>query len=511
MPMNVKKILGGLAQPQAPVVLPAVALRSVTSKSGKGVYASSDTLFKGAIFGRDSLEVAEDLLSSKPKLVHSIILTLTRLQGLHKNDESEEEPGKIVHEYRTIKVDGKQIKGKSLEIFNVLSEKWGGDDNEMAYYGSVDATPHYIRVLAAYCEKYGRKILNETVTGRDGGRVTIRESAQAASDWLMQKLAVSKSGLIEYHRVNPYGIPNQVWKDSEEFYVHEDGQNANHQKPIASIEVQALAYDALIAAGSFNHDKKDEYERAAKKLRDKTISLLWQPERNYFALGLDFDDQDKVRIIQTKTANPAALLDSKFFDDLPNEDKQMYITAIVETILGPDFITDAGIRSRSLSAASLVQFWDYHGSFVSWPKETYDIAKGLRRQGFKSLARQLENRLLNIYLKNRRYPEFVYVDELGRVLSVASGSHRHGELIIVQSSNNPERVQAWTVSAIISIMDTHLIEKIKLPVKKRIPAWQLPIEKKLLSRIPKVDLYVNPFSLSARYPTYRYQLNRPTK
>jgi glycogen debranching enzyme len=238
------------------------------------------------------------------------------------------------------------------------------------------------------------------------------------------------------------------------------------------------------------------------------LELLWLVDRKYFALGTDFDKNGKLRIIRTKTANPATLLDSRFFDQLPKEIKQHYVSSIVETIFGNDFITDAGVRSRSLSGSNLVPFWDYHGSYVSWPKETYDIAKGLRRQGFKQLGRQLENRLLNIYLKNRRYPEFVYVDELGRVLSVSSGSHRHGELIVVESSNNPERVQAWTVSAIIAIMDTQLLERIKIP-KRTAQSWQRTLENKLLARIPKVDLYMNPFSLAARYPTYRYQLNRP--
>ena len=298
---------------------------------------------------------------------------------------------------------------------------------------------------------------------------------------------------------------NQVWKDSNEFYVHENGEPANHSAPIASIEVQGLAYDALLAAGRLEKDKQKDYVAQAHRLRDRTLELLWQPDRNYFALGTDYDSAGKLRVIKTRTANPAALLDSAFFEHLKPDKKKQYVSALVEAIIGPDFITDAGIRSRSLRARHLVPYWDYHGSYVSWPKETYDIAKGLRRYGFTRLARQLENRLLNIYLKNRRYPEFVYVDELGRVLSVLPGSHEHGELIVVKSSNQPERVQAWTVSAIIAIMNTQLLEKLK-PAKKMGNTWQRQLEDILLSRIPKVDLYINPFSLSARYPTYRYRL-----
>jgi glycogen debranching enzyme len=508
MVSRIQRIIGVIPQPQAAVVLPAVALRSVSSKTGKGVFASSDTLFKDAIFGRDSLEVAEDLMQSKPRLVRSILLTLARLQGTEYNEANEEEPGKIIHEYRSMTIDGRKINSKSQEILYKLSEKWGGTKEEMAYYGSVDASPHFIRVLDIYCSKNGNNILKQKILRRDGVIVEMRDVALEACEWLVGKLKTSESGLIEFMRVNPHGILNQVWKDSNEFYVHEDGKAVNHNRPISSIEVQGLAYDALLAAGRFDHENRSKYEKLAYALRDKTLELLWLVDRKYFALGTDFDKNGKLRIIRTKTANPATLLDSRFFDQLPKEIKQHYVSSIVETIFGNDFITDAGVRSRSLSGSNLVPFWDYHGSYVSWPKETYDIAKGLRRQGFKQLGHQLENRLLNIYLKNRRYPEFVYVDELGRVLSVSSGSHRHGELIVVESSNNPERVQAWTVSAIIAIMDTQLLERIKIP-KRTAQTWQRTLENKLLARIPKVDLYMNPFSLAARYPTYRYQLNRP--
>src|SRR5215212_4093772 len=97
---------------------PARALNTVTSKSGMGVFASSDRLFKGAVFGRDSLEVAEDLMYIKPKLVESILLTLASLQGERDDRDNEEEPGKIIHEYRTPKVDGKALDAESKNIYD---------------------------------------------------------------------------------------------------------------------------------------------------------------------------------------------------------------------------------------------------------------------------------------------------------------------------------------------------------------------------------------------------------
>lgn len=499
----VRKISANAPKPMLP---PGMALRKVTSKSGKGVYASTDTLFRGAVFGRDSIEVAEDILMIKPKLVRRIILTLASLQGEVYEDQREEEPGKIIHEYRTAVVDGKRIQGMPRHIFEELSERWGGDDKTMAYYGSVDATPHFIRLLGKYIELSGDNILDDHVTLKSGKTITLREAAVNSLEWIESKLAASRSGLIEYLRTNPHGIENQVWKDSREFYVHENKKMANHNAPISSIEVQGLTYDALLTAARLLPQQADHYNHLAKTLRDRTIRLLWQEDRHYLALGTDYDEHGNLRIIQTMTGNPASLLDTYFFDNLSEEQSKKYISGIVKTIMSREFLTDGGVRSRALKEADLVPFWDYHGSYTTWPKETYDIAKGLRRQGFPLLARQLENRILNTAFKSHQYPEFIYVDAWGRVLTSAPGTKKHGEVVMVDSTNTPERLQAWTVSAMTAITAHRIRGKFKLTREPKAKDWQKDLQHRVLSHMPYVERLINPFALAARYPTYRYKL-----
>ncbi|HSX18041.1 MAG TPA: hypothetical protein VLE51_01645 [Candidatus Saccharimonadales bacterium] len=488
------------------MVPPTLALRTVISKSGKGVYASSDRLFKGAVFGRDSLIVAEDLMTLRPQLVKRILLTLARLQGLKHKSSNEEEPGKIIHEYRTKIVDDKLLSGTPLHIFEDLSKRWGGSDTTLIYYGSVDSTPQFIRTLCRYCDLYGQRILWSKIERMDGRRVTMLDAMINALAWLEAKLDHSKSGLLEYRAHNDDGIKNQAWKDSKEFYVHENGRFVNHSRPVASIEVQGLAYDALVEAAEYLPDRADQLIAKAHKLRDHTIELLWQPEKNYFALGTDYDQEGSLRLIQTTTANPASLLDSAFFDDLPQAQKEKYVTAIVRNIMGTEFLTDAGIRSRGLGEANLIPFWDYHGSYVSWPKETFDIAKGLRRQGFPQLAKQLENRLLNVIRKSRGYPEFLYVDPRGRVLGSSSSAHRHTHALLVRSTNVPESIQAWTVSAILAILADRR-PGIRLGRIKQEP-WQSDIEKEVMIHIPKVARFKTFITLNARYPDYPYELTK---
>lgn len=479
------------------------ALNLVTSSTGKGVYASADTLFKGAVFGRDSLEVAEDLLDVKPHLVRHILLTLASLQGVHASDATEEEAGKIVHEYRTAVVDGRPLDKTSQIIFDELAGRWGGTAHSLAYYGTVDATPHFIRVLGAYCRYQEGDFLAERVQLQNGQTITMADSLQAAVSWLSGKLETSSSGLLEYQRRNPRGIENQVWKDSVEFYVHADGTVANHKAPIASIEVQGLAYDALRVAAEFIPERKDEFKKRAQTLRERAIALLWSPLENYFALGIDHAEDGNLRTIATKTANPAALLDSMFFDDLEPKTRKLYVEAIIRVIMSDDFLTDAGIRSRALSQTGVIAFWDYHGSYVCWPKETYDIAKGLRRQGFPDLAVQLENRILNVVRKSGTYPEFVYVDGQGRVLMGEQALRGREDVLLIDSTNKPERVQAWTVSAVLAILADHIHGLTGMLEQN---TWEYTLEKELLKSMRIIAALQDKQALSKQYPDYPYRL-----
>jgi glycogen debranching enzyme len=515
---------------QASKFFPLVALRSITSRSGLGVYASTDTLYKGAVFGRDSLEVAEDLMDTNKFLAQRIFLTLGSLQGEVNDSRNEEEPGKIAHEYRRRIVDGKPLKGELLQIFETLSTHWGGTADEVTYYGSIDATPHFVRAIGRYTEKYGEKILDKKVVLRSGNHITMRIITENAVTWLRRHLEHSQSGLVEYQRQNASGDlnQNQVWKDSNEAYIHVDGTPVNHDSPMASIEVQGLAYDALLTAARLFPIHAEQYYDMALALRMRTLDLLWQPEEGYFALGTDFDADGSLRVIRTRMANAAALLDTAFFDEVPEETRQQMVAGIVRAVFSDDFLTFSGIRSRALGHQGLVPFKDYHGSFVSWPKETYDIAKGLRRQGFPELARELENRLLNICLRNLAYPEFIYVDGNGRVLPVRPSARTDDDVVVVDGPNRPEVIQAWTVSAIVAIIakrargrasSANLAKRAYLSAKRLAgmsvvgppvrEAWQRALENEILEQIPRVRYRFNPVALKALYPYVATRIERP--
>jgi glycogen debranching enzyme len=459
--------------PDKALFIPQLAMSKVMAADGSRIYASSDHMFRGAVFGRDSLEVAEDLMDIKPKLVENILICMAELQGTTTDTIREEEPGKIIHEYRSTKLQGTQLDAASLKIFRELGSIWGGTDQELAYYGSIDATPLFLRVLGIFCSKHGDSILDKSVLQRDGSNITIRQAAEKSAEWILNKLSESGSGQLEWRRTNPHGSLSQ-----------------------------GLAYDALVEAARLFTDKSSDYMKRARQLQTDTFNLLWQPDRDYFALGTDYDGANNLRIIKTKSANAAELLDSSIFDTLPEKRREIYITSIVKTITSEDFWTDAGIRSRALCERHLVKIWDYHGSYVTWPKETHDIARGLRRQGLPKLARQLENRLLNLVLRTYDYPEFVYVDERGRVLTGAPKKSRrkHGEIIDIGGVDKPERLQAWTVSAIWSIVAHRRSRR-----KEHEPRyWESALEAAILSKVKHMDRLINPIRLLRYYPSYPY-------
>lgn len=483
------------------------ALTLVMSSSGEGVYASADVLFKGAVFGRDSLKVGRDLLNVRPELTKEILLTLASFQGVESNSTNEEESGKIMHEMRR----NANLDTVSQVIFDELSSRWGVEWSDtykceqMVYFGSVDATPSFVQLLCEYCDDYGPAILDEPVQKRNGEEVTVRQTMIDAVSWTVQKLDTSPTGLLGYRRVNPEGIENQVWKDSKEFYVHEDGNYVNHTDEVASIEVQGMAYDALVNAARYMPEQAHELELRADELRDRTIELLWNPKNAYFDVAIDRDDTGEFRQVKTNAANAACLLDSKFFDTLPAEEKQLYVSNIVRTIMGPDFLTDAGIRSRSLADSRLIPFWDYHGSYVTWPKETYDIIKGLRIQGFPNLAVQLENRMLNAVKKSDGFPEFIYVDADGRVLAGQPNGDTDKAYFAVDSTNKPENIQAWTVSSVMAVMANRIHGAVEVA---DIHDWQRETEAEILGGIKNMSFYENRNELDELYPDYAYQLVR---
>lgn len=467
---------------------------------GHGLYGSGGVLFKDAIFGRDSAIAGRDLVLIVPEIAREVIMTLAWLQGVREGPigphSNEEEPGKLHHEHRSLYVGSRRISPNSEALLRELAEHWGGDVASLTYYGSVDTTPLFVRLVVDCCRTHGGAILDATFTRRDGLTATIRDSLVAALGWITRKMDDSDLGFVEFLRRNPDGIPFQVWKDSGTSYVHSDGTLANWDSPIAAVEVQAYAYDALLGASEILDHA--EWRERADVLRDRILSRLWNPGQGCFAMGIDRGPDGKPRLIASLASNGALLLDTRLFDGLP--DAGDYVAPLVQQICGPDFLTDVGIRCRAKSQAGLVGFQDYHGSWTVWPKETFAVVRGLERQGLARLARELGNRLLNGVNVARGNVEFLYASPDGPVMyDFEEREVRATSPTPILGTNQPECPAAWTVSAAVALKHWYAHETPLRVSPQHHDVWRDRLESTVLAAIPRVEAFSARSQIDAAY------------
>src|SRR5690606_964004 len=100
------------------------------------------------------------------------------------------------------------------------------------YYGSIDSTPLYLMLAAAYHRASGDSELI-----RD-----IWPNLLLAMEWIEKHGDRDGDGFIEYDKRSTHGLVQQGLKDSNDSVFHRDGSDA--EPPIALCEVQGYAYAA---------------------------------------------------------------------------------------------------------------------------------------------------------------------------------------------------------------------------------------------------------------------------
>jgi glycogen debranching enzyme len=283
------------------------------------------------------------------------------------------------------------------------------------------------------------------------------DALMSAVDWLLSRTNNNPEGLLESKTTLPHGIENQVWKDSWDSYFHKDGQLANHDKGVASIEVQRLAYDALLDAAhvfekELHHpDKAKEVRARADQIRQSIFAHFWTSNKGgYFVLGTDRDTNGKLRQLEVRASNMGHLLHSRL---LVGNDPQIvaYREAIIRQLFSPEMLAPSGIRTL---ASNEVRFRPgaYHNGSV-WLWDTHLIAKGLRRHDYLRLANVLSDRLLAVVDATHAFPEFVRGDNSprptlnNRIVDVWDDTYQRVNRI----EQPPQQVQAWSVAAILAL------------------------------------------------------------
>ncbi|MDQ1451006.1 MAG: hypothetical protein QOJ42_2593 [Acidobacteriaceae bacterium] len=331
----------------------------------RGTAVAAGVPWFAALFGRDSLLSSYETLLLDPELARGTLRVLASYQGRMKNDERDEDPGKILHERRSGEMTA---------------------TNEVAFgrcYGSVDATPLFLILAHEYFRWTGdRALLHE-----------LKEPLKSAANWILHYGDLDGDGLIEYCRRSPKGLFNQGWKDSGEANRHSDGRIA--QPPVALVEVQGYAVRALAEASELL-DLLHEHAlgRQAKERSDTLQHLIeqrfWLEDRAYYAMALDHDK----RALRVDGSNPGHLL----FSSALSTQRARQVT---ERLLQDGLFCGWGIRTLSCKE-SFFNPMSYHCGSV-WPHDNALIGYGMAGYGLHREASIVFEALYDAALHFREY------------------------------------------------------------------------------------------------------------
>ena len=320
------------------------------------------------LFGRDSLLTAYMCLPFAPELAVGVLNSLADLQGKVDDRESEEQPGRIVHELR---------------------RRGGGGpfSNSTRYYGTVDATPLFV-MLAAEAWRWGALQGDELKA--------LMPAVDAAMEWILTEGDTDGDGFVEYARRSSNGLQNQGWKDSWDGITFADGSLAD--SPIALAEVQGYCYAAHLGVAELCEalDRADDAQRSrdrAATLRQRFNEAFWNTERGWFVIGLDRDKRqidslgtNAGHALWTGIADPA--LAARYLDHLA----------------GPAMFTGWGLRTLALGMNAYDPL-SYHNGSV-WPHDSALCAAGAARYGDDALAKRITDGLFEAGVRcGGRLPE----------------------------------------------------------------------------------------------------------
>ena len=317
------------------------------------------------LFGRDAIIAAYQALLLNPQLAIDTLQVLAHHQGTDYSDWEDEEPGKILHEWR----QGEMTRCHELPFG--------------PYYGSIDATPLFLILLA---ETY-----NWTADAALVRRLL--PAARAALNWLDHYGDIDHDGFVEYQRRSPKGLVNQAWKDSWDAYMRSDGTLP--RTPIASIEVQGYVYDAKYKMSSLlrsfgDLEAADRLRREAAEIAKRLDKAFWMPEHDYFAMALDGDKQQ----LKCIGSNPGQLL---FTGVLTRERAR----AVIQRLMKEDMFSGWGWRTLSQNDPTFNPL-SYHRGSV-WPHDNSLIAHGMALNELRKPAIQVFTALFQASLNFRNY------------------------------------------------------------------------------------------------------------
>ena len=338
------------------------------------------------------------MLPAAPEVARATLRALAARQGRVVDPDTDEEPGKIPHEYRP-------------EAGAWFAESgWPVRDGALLYYGTADATSWFLVVLAA---------LGDARLARE-----LEPSWRAAAAWLAGALEAG-GGLVRYGpRRGTGGLAQQGWRDAiAPVRDHPEGagivrlDGGEPDAPLADADCQAVAVAALDALEWL--DPNGGWAARAAALRARvTDAFAPRSPGGEWAIALEADG--------TPVPGAGSQLGWLLWAGALGTDAA---GAAAERLVRPDVLTPFGLRTLS-SQHPAFRPGAYHRGAV-WPFDCWLGWGGLRAAGRAAEAERLRAGVVAALDRLGRAPE---------LYAVSAG----GELAPVAVAN---RVQAWTVGA----------------------------------------------------------------
>jgi len=354
------------------------------------------------LFGRDSLISAWQTLEIDPSIARATLLALAKYQGMSIDDSSEEQPGKILHEYRFDPKAQAELPG------------W-----KFPYYGSIDSTPLFLIVASAYVARTGdRELLS-----------TLWPAIERAESWMTKFGDMDGDLFLEYRSRNPRALFHQGWKDGSDDHL-------KISPPIALVEVQG--YAILAHRGFADLAERSGMSAEATRARELAEGIqaslgraFWWPAEGTFYLALDGAKRPRAAV----TSNPGHLL-------ITGALEQRTARPVVERLFRDDMWTPYGVRTHASTEPDFNPY-GYHMGTV-WPHDNWVLYKGLQTMGFRREAARIREALLNAHDALGKIPELYAVVDNSIVDLTESP--------VAGTQSNP--VQAWASAGLLEMIDT---------------------------------------------------------
>ncbi|MHB8588778.1 MAG: amylo-alpha-1,6-glucosidase [Candidatus Dormibacteraceae bacterium] len=387
-----------------------------------------------ALFGRDSEIASMQAMIAQPAVAIGTLENLAKWQSDVDDPERDAEPGKMPHELRV----------GEWAHFGFIPHR--------PYYGTADATPLYLLLLAEHYRWIGDA----------GSLLPFKAVAERCLEWIDRHGDRDGDGFQEYGPRTPRGYRNQAWRDAHDGVLDETG--AFPELPIAMCELQAYVYGAKRSMAPLfeawgDSSRAGQLLQEAAELRERFSKSFWL-ETDGGELAFLLDGQKKP--VRTIVSNPGHCLWMGILDA-----ERGRIAG--RRLLKPDLFTGWGLRVLSDQHPSYDPHSYQRGSV--WPHDTVIAAAGLRRYGLVEEAWTLLDGLLSAVMcfEDIQMPELF------------SGLPRKEFAVPVpyRMANVP---QAWSAGCVLQMV------RVLLGVEPDLPAGRVYVDPALPPWCPRFEL-----------------------